>query len=414
MIDIGDLLPYENNPKKHPKGQVDLIKNSILEYGQTTPILVDEDNVILAGHGRFLALQQLGKEKVWISKLTGLSDKQKKAYRLLDNKVAESEWDIPLLQEELREISSEIPELELLGFSKEELDNLLKEEKKEFVAIEEDPELVSVEAYERAKSITKIKYGDVYELGNHRLMCGDSTKEESVKLLLDRNIPILMVTDPPYGVNYNPQWRQDEAEKGNLNYGARQTDKLQNDDIIDWTEAYKLFPGNVAYVWHASYFTNIVADNLKALDYKIISQIIWVKPHFCISRGDYHWQHEPCWYVVKKGSTHNWQGSRKESTIWEITNNSWQGKVILESADESVGHSTQKPIECMARPIENNTTVGERVYDPFGGSGSTLIAAEQLRRRCFMMELDPVYCQIIINRWEKLTGKKAVKLEVKE
>jgi DNA modification methylase len=219
-----------------------------------------------------------------------------------------------------------------------------------------------------------------------------------------------MVTDPPYGVNYDPAWRDEADKKGVLGnkYPTRSLGTVANDDRADWSEAWELFPGDVAYVYHAGLFSGVVGESLIKTGFDLISQIIWVKPHFALSRGDYHWKHEPVWYAVRKGRPHNWQGSRKEHTVWEIAGMNAMGS-SHDEADEATGHGTQKPVKCMAMPVINNTAKGQGVYDPFCGSGSTLIACEQLNRPSFMMELEPKYCQITINRWEKLTGKKAVK-----
>jgi DNA modification methylase len=219
-----------------------------------------------------------------------------------------------------------------------------------------------------------------------------------------------MVTDPPYGVEYNPSWRDEADKKGVLGnkYPTRAMGKVENDNRIDWSEAYDLFPGDVAYVYHAGKYAAEVQQSLINSGFEIVSQIIWVNPHFALSRGDYHWRHEPCWYANRKGRSHNWQGSRTEDTVWEIAGmNAMGGTHKVE--DERTTHGTQKPVECMARPIRNNSKEGDWVYDCFGGSGSTLIAAEILNRNCFMMELDPTYCSSVIERWEHITKEMAVK-----
>jgi DNA modification methylase len=205
-----------------------------------------------------------------------------------------------------------------------------------------------------------------------------------------------MVTDPPYGVNYDPKWRNDV--KG-AHKPIKAAGSVQNDDKVNWSLAWHLFPGSVAYVWHAGKFCSEVEKSLTESEYEIISQVIWIKQHFALSRGDYHWQHEPCWYAVKKGHNHNWQGARDQATTWEISNLNCFGKSQADG-EERTAHSTQKPIECMARPIRNNTAIGEYVYDPFLGSGTTLIAAEQLGRILFGVELSPAYCDIIVKRWK--------------
>lgn len=263
---------------------------------------------------------------------------------------------------------------------------------------EDDDEIPDV-----AQNECGVELGDIYKLGEHRLMCGDSTDVENVSQLFNGETPNLMVTDPPYGVQYSPEWR-DEYDIG---VGKRSKGKVLNDDTVDWSMVWNNFKGNVAYIWHASLHTHEVSQNLIDAGFEIKAVIIWAKQHFPMSRGDYHWQHEPCLYVVRKGKKHNWTGDRKQTTVWEIKNNNAFGG----DNEEKVGHGTQKPIECMERPIRNNSNIGECVFDPFGGSGSTLIACEKTKRKCYMMELDPHYCSVIIKRWEKYTGQKAVKCE---
>lgn len=232
----------------------------------------------------------------------------------------------------------------------------------------------------------------------HRLLCGDSTKPENVARLLDGAVPFIMVTDPPYGVEYDPEWRQ-EVDGINRSKG-----KVRNDDETDWTPAYKLFPGHVAYVWHAGIFAADLVVNLRDAGFKIRTQVIWRKEQIVLGRGHYHWQHEPCWYAVRDGGSAKWCGDRSQSTIWDIAklhpNRGADGR--------QTEHGTEKPIECMARPIRNHGDADDAVYDPFLGSGTTLIAAEQLKRRSFGCELSPGYCDVIVARFEKLTGEKAV------
>ncbi len=237
------------------------------------------------------------------------------------------------------------------------------------------------------------KPGDLWTLGEHRLLCGDSTNADDVGRLLDGVKPFMMVTDPPYGVEYDPEWRKRAGINNSDRMGT-----VQNDDRSDWTEAWALFLGDVAYVWHAGRHAADVLLSLARCDLHTRTQIIWAKPRFAISRGHYHWQHEPCWYVVRKGKTAKWQGDRSQSTVWNIALNDGTGETT---------HGTQKPVECMRRPVENHGGKDDHVYDPFAGSGTTIIACEQSRRRCYAMEIDPAYCDVIVQRWEQFTGKKA-------
>jgi DNA modification methylase len=202
-----------------------------------------------------------------------------------------------------------------------------------------------------------------------------------------------MVTDPPYGVEYDAKWREDAGVNGP---GAAKG-KVLNDDRADWTEAWALFPGDVAYVWHAGLYASTVAESLIKCGFNMRSQIIWAKSNFAMSRGDYHWQHEPCWYAVKKAAKGHWAGDRKQTTIWNIP----------KPQKSETGHSTQKPVECMKRPIENNSSIGQAVYEPFSGSGTTIIACEMTGRVCYAIELNPAYVDIAVKRWEQFTGQKA-------
>ena len=238
--------------------------------------------------------------------------------------------------------------------------------------------------------------GDVWTLGNHRLMCGDSTSQSDVQSLLVEARPVLMVTDPPYGVDYNPEWR---AEAG-VNKNKNKMGRVTNDHRADWREAWRLFPGSVAYVWHGGLHAGEVAESLTSCGFVIRAQIIWAKDRFALSRGEYHWQHEPLWYAVRDGAESYSMGDRSKSTLWSIP----------AREDCGHGHGTQKPIECMERPLRNH--MGD-VYDPFVGSGTTIIAAERMGRSCYAMELDPRYCDVAVARWEKYTGKVAERVSEK-
>ena len=236
--------------------------------------------------------------------------------------------------------------------------------------------------------------GDVWVLGGHRLACGDSTEAKVVAACLSGGEPFIMVTDPPYGVEYDAAWR------GIWHADGRRTGNVMHDDRADWSGAYKHFGGAVAYTWSAPGDHVLVSGAaIQAVGFVIRYMLIWSKPHFPIGRGHYHWRHEPCWYAVRRGETAKWVGDRKQETVWDI------------ALDENVpgGHSTQKPLECMARPIRNHGGSDDHVYDPFLGSGTTIIAAEQLNRRCFGIEISPAYCDVIVERWENLTGGKATR-----
>ena len=241
--------------------------------------------------------------------------------------------------------------------------------------------------------------GDLWALGAHRVVCGDATDPIMVGLALDGARPNLMVTDPPYGVGYDPAWRQQFGGDGAL--GA-----VANDNQADWREAWTLFPGDVAYVWHGSLYGSRAQDALAAAGFVARAQIIWRKTHFAISRGAYHWMHEPCWYAVRKGRRAGWTGDRKQRSVWDIANATGWRTID----DGRTGHATQKPLECMRRPMANHGKAGDLVYDPFLGSGSTLIAAEELGRVCIGLELMPGYVDMAIDRWEQYTGRRAERI----
>lgn len=228
-------------------------------------------------------------------------------------------------------------------------------------------------------------------MGGHRILCGDSTKAEDVARVIDKARPNLMVTDPPYGVEYDPTWRADRG----VNKNKSKMGKVANDDIADWSATYKLFPGDVAYAWSAGLRSKEAVEGLEKAGFIPVSQIIWAKDRFTLGRGDYHFQHEPCWYAVRKGKNHSWIGGRSQSTLWTIPARD----------DSGHGHGTQKPIACMQRPIENNSRKGESIYEPFSGSGTTIIACEITGRKAIAIEIDPAYVQVAIERWMKFSGK---------
>ncbi|MBD9177937.1 MAG: site-specific DNA-methyltransferase, partial [Odoribacter splanchnicus] len=260
-----------------------------------------------------------------------------------------------------------------------------------------NPEVYQDNYEEPEELTTEFQVGDLFEfkIGNlcHRLLCGDSTRSEDVNKLLDGKVPTLMVTDPPYGVNYDPNWRAKAGSK------IKSTVKVANDDNPSWFESYSLFPGDVAYVWHGALFSHIFAFDLEKAGFQLTSQIIWNKNSAAMSRGDIHWKHEPCWYAVRKGKKHNWQGARNVFSVWDIQNLSCKSVRDREGVS---GHGTQKPIECMARPILNNSIINDSIYDPFIGSGTTMVASHQLHRNCYAMDVNPICCQMVVDRMRKL------------
>lgn len=352
------------------------------------PILTDEDGGIIAGHGRLLAAQRLGLADVPVMVARGWTKAQKQAYVLADNKLAlNAGWDNDLLAVELKDLQAATFDLNLVGFSPDELGALLAEKTVGLTDPDEAPE-------PPAQPVTAL--GDVWVLGGHRIICGDSTDATVVEKCLNGVRPHLMVTDPPYGVEYDADWRNKALRADGSPIAGRAVGKVENDDRADWREAWVLFPGDVAYVWHAGLFSAIVAESLQASGFKLRSQIIWAKNNFVIGRGDYHWHHEPCWYAVRYGG--HWHGDRKQSTLWQIP----------KPQKSETGHSTQKPVECMRRPIENNSSPGQAVYEPFSGSGTTIIAAEMSGRSCHAVELNPAYVDVAVKRWQDFTGQQAM------
>jgi DNA modification methylase len=396
MWKIEDIKPYENNPRDN-SGAVDAVAESIRQFGFKIPVLVDKNGVLIAGHTRILAAKKLGMDRVPVIKVEDLSPEQVRGFRILDNQSASlSKWDFELLSIEMQGLNDSGFDINTLAFDPDMISRLLDPGEKEGLTDPDEIPELPVEPVTRP--------GDIWLLGSHRLMCGDSTSERDVTLLMDNKTPVLLVTDPPYGVAYDPQWR---AEAG-INKNKGRMGVVQNDDRVDWTPAYKLSGAKIAYVWHAGKYGAEVKASLEIAGYEIIAQIIWNKDKFALSRGDYHWKHEPCWYAHKTGSDHNWQGARDQCTVWDIN------RVDKGVEGEDQGHGTQKPVECMARPIVNNTFRDDLVYDAFLGSGTTIIAAEKHNRTCYGMEIDPRYCDAIVQRWEKFTGKKAQRITSNE
>jgi DNA modification methylase len=383
---IGDLIPYAKNARTHDEAHVAQIAASIRAFGWTNPILVDGENGVIAGHGRLLAARKLGMTTVPVIELDGLSEAEKRAYILADNKIAlNAGWDTELLALEIGDLGALGFDLSLTGFGDEEIAGLLNSGNLGLTDPDDVPEVPETPVS---------RMGDVWRLGRHRLLCGDSTNVDDVDRVLAGVRPHLMVTDPPYGVNYDPAWR----ENAGLTEGsAIAKGKVLNDDRADWREAWALFPGDVAYVWHGALHATTVAQSLEACGFAVRSVIIWDKTRLVIGRGDYHWQHEPAIYCVRKGRTGHWSGDRNQTTVWQIPHRR-----------NASGHGTEKPVECMRRPIENNSAPGQAVYEPFSGSGTTIIAAEMTGRACDAIELNPAYVDVAIRRWQDFTGEAAI------
>lgn len=384
-LPLAALTAYEANPKTHPKEQIDLLKRSIAEFGWTVPVLVDRSNVVIAGHGRLEAALQLGMTEVPAIRLDDLTEAQARAYRLLDNRAVEmGAWDDSLLTAELDFLRTSEFDLELTGFDLGEIGRLM-------APPGEDPPAPEPPA----DPITEP--GDLWTLGRHRLLCGDSTDAETVARLLDGAKPNLMVTDPPFGVNFDPQWRAEAAESGRIKYGApKRTSYMAagDDTTIDWREVWRIAPSEVAYIYLGHAGVVAQAITLEDLGWELRRLIVWVKQSPVITRGPYGSQSEHVWYAVRKGARADWIGPASTSDVWSVN---WEGGTT---------HGAQKPIECMARPIRHHR--GD-VYEPFAGSGTTLIAAGNLDRTCYAVEISPAYCDVIVERWQNHTGGQAVR-----
>ena len=397
-VPVADLIPYARNSRTHSDAQVAKIAASIREFGFLNPIIVDGENGIIAGHGRVMAAQKLALHVVPVIEAAHLSEAQKRAYIIADNRLAlDAGWDMDMLKVELSDLKGMDFDLSLTGFEVGEIGKLLLDP-----AGKTDPDDIP-----EPPTVPVSVLGDVWQLGRHRIACGSSTDADTVAAVLAGVKPHLMVTDPPYGVNYDPAWRDGTVDaetgvrKGKVELGpiaGRAKGVVSNDDNADWREAWAIFPGDVAYVWHAGLFAGVVADSLAACGFELRSQIVWAKNHLAIGRGDYHWQHEPCWYAVRKGKVGHYDGGRKQTTLWEID----------KPRKSETGHSTQKPVECMKRPIENNSSPGQAIYEPFSGSGTTIIAGEMTGRCVYAIELNPAYVDVAVKRWQDFTGEKAI------
>lgn len=387
---IESLIPYINNSRKHSDEQVAQIAASIREFGWTNPILVDGANGIIAGHGRLLAARKLSMDKVPVIELAHLSETQKKALVIADNKLAlNSDWDTELLTVELQELLGDEFDLDLLGFDKDELDALLN-------VIEPTEGLTDEDAVPNAPLTPKSKLGDIFSLGNHRLMCGDSTSIESVEKLTNGLVDIL-VTDPPYNVAYEGKTK-DALTIQNDSMGDEAFRQFLRDAFVAADAVMK--PGAVFYIWHADSEGFNFRGACKDAGWKVRQCLIWQKDTMVMGRQDYHWKHEPCLYGWKDGAGHLWASDRKQTTLIEC-----------KRPKRNDIHPTMKPVELMEYQILNNTKGQDMVLDLFGGSGSTLIAAEKTGRKSALMELDPKYCDVIIKRWQEFTGKQAIHIE---
>lgn len=427
----GSLTPYEKNARKHTDEDLETIIQSIEQFGFDDPIGIwSEKNIVVEGHGRLIAAKRLGIKEVPCIRLDHLSDEERKAYALAHNKTAEmSDWDFDLLEEELRALGGSGYDMTAFGFEIGDTEDMDAEEDDYEPEIPEQP---------------RTKLGDIYKLGEHRLICGDSTKPETLGDLMEGKLASLMITDPPYNVSLGMS-NGKALSKEEAKILHRRTDGLiiQNDEwkneaeFIDFlTAAFStslqfLKAGGVYYIWFASYQSLNFRIAAQRSGLTIRQELIWVKSIFSFGRQDYQWQHEPCLYGWKDGAGHYFVDDRTISTIFEekpdlknmkrqelqeLLEKFYDGTVPTtvireDKPTSSKLHPTMKPIRLISRQIRNSSKKGELVLDIFGGSGSTLIAAEQLGRKCNIVELDPKFCDVIIDRFERFTGKEAEKIK---
>jgi DNA modification methylase len=384
-VKLSKLKANPSNPRVLRDEKFAKLKKSITDFpdmlNYRAIVAVSQEDgtfMVLGGNMRLKALQDLKIKEAHVMLADHWTEEQRREFIIKDN-VGFGEWDWDQLAnewdaEQLADWGMDLP----ADFAAETNEGLTDPDD-----VPEVPET----------PITVL--GDVWVMGKHRIVCGDSTEANTVAKCLNGVKPHLMVTDPPYGVEYSADWRND-ALGGKA--GGRATGKVENDDKADWREVWALFPGDVAYVWHAGNKAHIVAESLLACDLHIRAQIIWAKSHFAIGRGDYHPHHEPCWYAVRKGRKGHYCGDRKQTTLWHID----------KPQKSETGHSTQKPVECMKRPIENNSSPGQAVYEPFSGSGTTIIAGEMAGRSIHAVELSPEYVDVAVKRWQDFTGLHAI------
>jgi site-specific DNA-methyltransferase (adenine-specific) len=383
---IDEVRPYPNNPRNNDDA-VEYVANSIREFGWQQPIVVDADGTIIAGHTRLKAAKRLGMDTVPVVVADNLTPAQVNAYRLADNKVAEAAtWDMEALAVELEGLEVDF-DMTMFDFDASEFD---------FGGLEGEPtEIVEDEVPEDAPSI--VQYGDVWQLGRHRLMCGSATSQKDVQKLLGGSTADLLLTDPPYGVSYVGK-TEEEMTIENDSMGDEEFHSFLLDAFNCAVQAMKM--GASYYVFHADSRGHVFRSAVMDSGLEIRECLIWVKNSFVLGRQDYHWRHEPCLYGWKGGASHSWYSDRKQSTVLEF-----------DKPNANREHPTMKPVSLFAYLIQNSTKENDLVLDTFGGSGTSLIASEQTNRTCAMMELDPHYCDVIIARWEELTGEKAVKEE---
>jgi len=394
---------YPKNARKWTPAAVEKVASSIREYGWRQPVVVDAHEVIIIGHLRRAAGRKAGMTECPVHVARDLTPEQVRGLRLMDNRShEEAAWDFELLGPELIDLQRLGFGLELTGFDEQELASAMTQKTDGLTDPDECPPVP-----EAPVSMA----GDLWLMGPHRLLCGSCVDEAAVVRVLDGGKPTLLITDPPYGVELDSEWR-DRAGLGSGPAGPSYTKRriaghtitsMSGDTVADWSPAFALVSSlAIAYVWHATSHMIEVALGLQRLGFELRQQIIWEKTVAAISRQAYHWKHEPCWYAVRKGHTANWIGTKDQTTIWEAAS---PKQISSGSKEEKFDHPTQKPIALMERPIKNHDGA---VYEPFGGSGTTLMACETLGRNCYAIEIEARFVDVIVTRWQNFTGRTAV------
>jgi DNA modification methylase len=398
-VRLGDLKAWGSNPRQSTKAQAKKLIESFEEFGQVETIAVSPELEVYNGHQRLSALMTIhGKDYQIDARQASraLTEQERKKLTIFLHAGATGSWDWDTLSgwDASEMISWGLDDTTLKEWKHDisGLGELLKSEKQE--PVDAEPQ---IDKAEELRQKWGVETGQLWQLGEHRLICGDCTDKAVVERVMD--IPLnLMVTDPHYGVDYDPAWRNEAAEKGLIAFAASREGKVENDDNADWSKAWELFEGNVVYCWHASLLAPVVLQSFDVNGFEVRSQIIWAKQNFAISRGHYHWKHETCFYFVRKGTSADWIGDHSQTTLWDVK---W---------DKSIegGHGTQKPVELMERSIANHD--GD-VYEPFCGSGTTMVACQNLNRKCRAIEISPAYCAVILERMSTAFPELEIKLQ---
>lgn len=390
IVRTADLIPYVNNSRTHSDEQVSQICSSIKEFGFTSPVLIDDEGGLIAGHGRVMAAKKLGLDDVPAIILSGLTEAQKKAYVIADNQLPlNAGWDLEKLKLEIENLSELDFDLDLLGFEDDFLSDLLEEDPEEGLTDEDEVP----EPPEAPVSVL----GDIWQLGDHRLMCGDSTSIDAVEKLMDGRLADLLLTDPPYNVAYEGK------TKDSLTI---QNDSMSDEDFREFLTGAMLSAftvmkeGACYYVWHVDFEAYNFIYAVKEAGFKFSQCVIWNKNTMVMGRKDYHAKYEPCLYGWKLGAAHLWNSDRKQVSV-----------IDFDKPQANKLHPTMKPVGLFEYQLQNNTKGQDIVLDLFGGSGTTMIACEKTNRQARLMELDPKYCDVIIKRWQEYTGKQAIHIE---